>query len=183
MPGSAPRPDYREALRRTGLLARLAAFDPHVAGTPPLGLDLPGSDIDVLCFAPDGLAFAAAVWREFSDAPGFSLRQWRWADRPVVAGFRLEGWPIELFGQARPVAEQQGWRHFRVESRLLAMGGPPLRAAVRRHREAGRKTEPAFAAVLGLAGDDPYQALLALEARPDDVLRATLRFAGFRVLA
>ncbi|WP_159997640.1 DUF4269 domain-containing protein [Roseomonas sp. 18066] len=182
MPGARLRPDYREALRRGSLLSRLAAFDPHVAGTPPLGLDLPGSDIDVLCFAPDAIAFAAAVWDAFSEAPGFRMRQWRRGDRPVVAEFTLEGWPVEVFGQARPVAEQHGWRHFRVESRLLAMGGPPFRAAVKRHREAGRKTEPAFALVLGLAGD-PHQALLELEARPDEVLRTALRFAGYRVIA
>jgi hypothetical protein len=27
-----------------------APFDPRIAGRPPLGLDLPGSDIDVLRF-------------------------------------------------------------------------------------------------------------------------------------
>ncbi|WP_081952646.1 DUF4269 domain-containing protein [Rhizobium sp. YS-1r] len=41
------RPHYTEALSRMDLLETLAPFDPRVAGTPPLGLDAPTSDIDV----------------------------------------------------------------------------------------------------------------------------------------
>jgi hypothetical protein len=63
------RPPYADALARTGLLARLAPFDPHVAGTPPLGLDLPSSDIDLLCFAPDAVAFARAMWDSCAGLP------------------------------------------------------------------------------------------------------------------
>ena len=35
------RPDYAQALQATRLLELLQAYDPHVAGTPPLGVDLP----------------------------------------------------------------------------------------------------------------------------------------------
>ncbi len=167
------RPAYTEALAQSGVLARLAPFDPHVAGTPPLGLDLPDSDIDILCHAPDPQAFAAAVWAACRDLPGFAMWQWQGRDRPVVAQFQFAGWLFELFGQGRPVAEQLGWRHFQIERRLLALGGEPLRTAVMACRHAGAKTEPAFAQVLGLAGD-PYAALLTLEALDDAGLRARI---------
>lgn len=167
------RPAYTEALSRSGVLSRLAAFDPHVAGTPPLGLDLPDSDIDILCHAPDPHAFAAAVWAAYRDLPGFAMWQWQGSDRPVVARFHCAGWLFELFGQARPVAEQFGWRHFAIERRLLALGGESLRTAVMARRQAGAKTEPAFAQVLGLAGD-PYAALLTLEHLDDASLRARI---------
>ncbi|WP_272874671.1 DUF4269 domain-containing protein [Roseomonas haemaphysalidis] len=165
-------------MARTGLLDRLAAFDPHVAGTPPLGLDLPSSDIDLLCCAPDPVAFARAVWDTCAGHRNFRMHQWTGADRPVVAGFEAAGWCFEIFGQARPVQLQHGWRHFLVERRLLALGGDGLREAVMRQRHRGAKTEPAFAAVLARRGD-PFQAMLELEGQPDAALAALLRHQGF----
>ncbi|MFV0624036.1 DUF4269 domain-containing protein [Sphingomonas sp. ac-8] len=171
------RPDYRDALTRMDVLARLAAFDPHVAGTPPLGLALAGSDIDVLCHAPDPDCFASAVWQAFGGCQGFAMWQWQGGDRPVIARFEGAGWIFELFGQARPVAAQLGWRHFVVERRLLSIGGAPFARTVRALREDGLKTEPAFAAALGLAGD-PYQAVLALERLDDRALARIVARAG-----
>ncbi len=171
-------PPYLAALEHCGVLAALAPFDPRIAGTFPLGLDLPGSDIDVLCHAPDGAAFADAVWDGLRDQPGFTLRQWSIRDRPVIATFVADGFPVEVFGQPLPVAEQMGWRHFEAERRLLDFGGEPLRAAVMAERSAGRKTEPAFARALGLAGE-PYGAMLEMAARSEAELRALLGAAGF----
>jgi Domain of unknown function (DUF4269) len=163
------RPYYPDALRRIGALSALAQFDPHIAGTPPLGLDLADSDIDVHCHASDPMQFTLAIWTAFSSRPGFAVWQWVSGDRPVVATFRAEGWTFELFGSPQPVQEQMGWRHFRVEQRLLSMGGTRLRTLVMDQRRAGLKTEPAFAAVLKLSGN-PYQALLDLETWSDDAL-------------
>lgn len=172
------RCSYREAIRRSGVLAALRAFDPQVAGTPPLGLDLPASDIDILCHAPDAAVFAAVVWDRFRSQSGFALRQWIGDGRPVIAGFHAHGWAFEIFAAAVPVREQAGWRHFDVERRLLALGGTPLREAVMAGRRRGLKTEPAVATALGLSGD-PYAALLDMQRQPDDALRRILRDAGF----
>ncbi|HEY8604528.1 DUF4269 domain-containing protein [Tsuneonella suprasediminis] len=172
------RSHYLEALEKTGVLPKLAAFNPHVVGTPPLGLDIPTSDIDVVCFAPDADAFACAIWNAFSTQANFRMWQKIKLDRPVVASFAAAGWTIELFGQASPISEQYGWRHFIVEQRLLALGGDIFRAAVMARRNNGMKTEPAFAAVLGLDGD-PYQALLSLEGCLDMELTALLKDQGF----
>ena len=166
------------ALARCGVLAALASFRPRIAGTPPLGLDLPGSDIDVLCFAPDAHAFAVTVWRNFSAATAFTMKQLLRAPRPVVASFEVSGWRIELYGEAIPVEQQRGWRHFAVERRLLALGGAGLRAAVLVHRHLGMKTEPAFGAALRLTGD-PYLALLDLSEQDDKTLAAMLHTEGF----
>lgn len=168
------RPSYSDALDRSGLLAALARFDPHVAGTPPLGLDLPDSDIDVICHAADARVFANAVWDFAGGFEAFSIHQWTDDGRPVVATFRVHGWPVELFGDARPVAQQRGWRHFEIERRLLALDGNELRAAVMKRRRDGLKTEPAFADVLRLEGD-PYLALLDLETMSDAELAQMLR--------
>ncbi len=172
------RSSYAEALERLALMERLAPFDPHVAGTPPLGLDLAASDLDVLCHAPNATSFAAAVRDAFGQEAGFGVRQWIGDGRPIVASFRAHGWTIDLFGHPRPVHEQPAWRHFVVEGRLLQIGGDAFRSAVMAQRSNGLKTEPAFAAALGLSGD-PYEALLLLERRSDAELKAALADAGF----
>ncbi len=173
------RPSYSDALAQTAILETLGPFDPHVAGTPPLGLDLPGSDIDILCHAPDLPAFAQHVWEAVHERDGFAIRQWIADGRPVVASFQAEGWRFEIFGQALPVEQQWGWRHFRVEQRLLVLGGTALRKAVMHIRCRGAKTEPAFAEALRLPGD-PYQALLQLSHQPDSALASCLAEAGFQ---
>lgn len=165
------RPGYREALADSWVLIALAAFDPHVAGTPPLGLDLPDSDIDILCHAPDADAFCAIAWPVFAGCQGFAMRQWCSGGRPVIVRFRTCGWVFELFASAEPVVAQAGWRHFAVERRLLDLGGDRLRDAVMAARREGLKTEPAFAKILGLPGD-PYAAMLAIEAQSDTALAA-----------
>lgn len=153
-------------------MAALVAFDPHVAGTLPLGIDVPGSDVDILCHAPDPDAFKAAVTRAFGACAGFAVREWS-DDRTVIAGFHAHGWAFELFGSPLPAAEQAGWRHFVVERRLLDLGGADFREAVMALRRAGAKTEPAFVQVLGLTGD-PYLRLYELYDAEDAVLSALL---------
>jgi hypothetical protein len=170
--------NYLEALERTEILRKLAAFDPHVVGTPPLGLDLLRSDVDVICFAPDAEGFACAVWKAFGACPDFRMWQKVELDRPIVAKFTEAGWIIEIFGQASPISEQYGWRHFLLEQRLLALGGDAFHFAVMTQRNSGMKTEPAFAAALNLDGD-PYEALLCLERCSDMELAALVRDRGF----
>jgi len=169
---------YLQAIARLDLLEHLRAFDPHVVGTLPLGVALPGSDIDIVCQAADPTAFAARLWARFGAEAGFAMHQWIGAPRPVVARFSAHGWDIEVFGCALPVADQPGWRHFDVERRLLALGGPGFHAAVLDGRRQGLKTEPAFCRALGLAGD-PYALLFDMQPRPDRTLAAHLAAAGY----
>lgn len=172
------RPGYAQALRATRLLDLLHAYDPRVAGTPPLGVDLPASDIDVLCHAPDALAFTRTAWEALAGMTAFTIHQWTGDERPVIATFSAHGWCFEIFASIQPVSEQAGWRHFVVEQRLLALGGEPFRGNIMRHRRAGLKTEPAFAAALHLKGD-PYRALLELHRQTDGDLAAILAAAGY----
>ncbi len=60
-----------------------------------------------------------------------------------------------------------------VQSRLLELDDGRFRAAVIALKQSGLKTEPAFADLLGLAGD-PYKALLGLESMTEDDLRRLL---------
>ena len=128
----------------------------------------------MLCHAPDAEAFAAALWEAFGHFAHFAMWQWQKADRPVIAAFSVAGVSFEVFGQALPVEQQHGWRHFAVEARLLRLGGAGLREAVMAARRAGAKTEPAFAEVLGLEAD-AYQAILDLGEKNDTGLVEVLK--------
>ena len=85
---------------------------------------------------------------------------------------------FRCLAKKKPVKEQNGWRHFIAERRLLRLGGPTFRAAIMRERSRGVKTEPAFATVLRLKGD-PYLAILDLECCDNGRLNHLLVRAGF----
>jgi hypothetical protein len=163
--------DYKEALRQSRVLELLDGFDPRVVGTLPLGLAVATSDIDIVCHAPDLDAFAAILWKQYRDLRRFQMHQWRSKRRPIVARFDFGDWVFELFGDVRLVDRQPAWRHFDVERRLLRFDDGRLRAALVRLRANGQKTEPAFAAALGLDGN-PYEAMLRLELESDSQLCA-----------
>ena len=160
--GSADQRHVWSLLCRHDPFAALAPLDWALAGTFPLDIQVPGSDLDILVAVEEPAALAQRLPGLYGHLPGYTQHIGQFADGPaLVAGFMLENVPVEIFAQARPVERQMAWRHMLVEARLLATF-PDSRAAIRSLKQAGMKTEPAFAALFGLQGD-PYQALLALE--------------------
>lgn len=159
-------------LHDLAVFERLSAYSPVLAGTIPIAIDTADSDLDVLCEARNLEAFAADVEAAYGTHDDFALS--RLAEKqgaPAVgASFAHGGFVVEFFGQSRPVTEQHGFRHMVVQSRLLDLGDGRFRAAVIALKRSGLKTEPAFADLLGLAGD-PYKALLGLESMTEDDLR------------
>lgn len=172
------RVPYTIAAEAIGLGELLKGLPWSFAGTPPLGIDIPGSDIDVICSVSDLEAFAQRLWGSCSERAGFRMWQWADGDKSVVATFEAEGWRFEFFASLRPMATQVAVMHFDIEGRLLARGGKQLTLAVQAARHGGLKTEPAFAAVLGLEGN-PYQALLNLHSMKDEQLDGLLSRVGF----
>ena len=163
-------------LERLGIWRTLAAFDPMLAGTIPLDIDIASSDLDILC-AVDSAAmarFVALLQAQYAHLPGFALTQKLINNSSaVVCRFRFQAFEIEIFGQDCPTERQQAFRHMIVENRILQAGGQAWRAAVRRLKEQGLKTEPAFATLLQLPGN-PYEALLTLEGKSVAELQAWL---------
>ena len=60
------RPNYQQVIDQLGLISALVDFDPIVIGTPPLGIAVEGSDIDIACSAPDLSVFAEIIHAKFS---------------------------------------------------------------------------------------------------------------------
>jgi len=153
----------------------LAPYHAMLSGTIPLAIDIPESDLDVLCEVHDFDGFAAVLEDAYAGAPDFMLSKFKAGrDGPYrTASFSHADAVIEVFAQALPITRQGAYRHMVIQARLLDLGGDALRIAIVALRRGGLKTEPAFARHLGIAGD-PYIALLALEKIDDGGLRRLL---------
>ncbi|MFZ5971722.1 MAG: DUF4269 domain-containing protein [Bacteroidota bacterium] len=160
--GSATQKMAYQAINASNVFQILAPFGPLLAGTLPLDLFTPHSDLDVLCHAPAPDAFATFVEKHFSSYSGFSVSEKKVHHMAtVIARFRCHGYLFEIFGQPVPPREQVAYRHLLAEHALLQQHGENLKQTVLALKLKGMKTEPAFAQALGLPGD-PYETLLLL---------------------
>jgi hypothetical protein len=176
--GTARQQAAYHALEALGVFQLLGAFDPVLVGTIPLDIDMPGSDLDIVCYAPDVDAMVQVLLATFGHFASFTMQRTIIDALPtVIAQFVYQSFPVEIFGQPRPVAMQQAFRHMVVEARLLQYGGEEVRQKVRQLKLAGTKTEPAFAVVFALAGD-PYHTLLRLSELPEEELLEVLSPPG-----
>jgi hypothetical protein len=97
---------WQKALADSDVLDLLAGFDPRIAGTLPLGVSLAGSDIDILCHAPEPDDVADCLWQWRDRLPALTLRRWTSAARPLVATFSVGDWPVEVFASPVEVDRQ-----------------------------------------------------------------------------
>jgi len=147
-------------LKEYRIIDLLAEFDPILVGTIPIEIDIENSDIDIVCFAPDRHRFSEILNLHFSYFDHFNLSH-NSKFEAVKANFYIDGQEVEIFGQGIPTTEQNGYKHMLIEYQLLIQYGSDFRNKVINLKKQGYKTEPAFAALLGLSGD-PYEALLSL---------------------
>ncbi|WP_150460769.1 DUF4269 domain-containing protein [Nesterenkonia ebinurensis] len=133
-----------------------------LAGTIPLDVGLPESDLDILVCAAEPEAVRDELTARFSHMPEFTVWAHRREAEAWCLAFSTVAYPIEFFIQSKPLREQRAFRHLVAEYALLTRYGKDLGEQVRQLKASGMETEPAFAEALGLSGD-PYLALLQLE--------------------
>ena len=156
------RLDFNQVLADLALLKKLDPFELFIIGTPPLGIEIESSDIDIACSASELAHFRSVALTEFENFDNFQCYQSQIQGQDTtIVQFHAHGWDIELFCQTIPTAQQWGVRHFKIEQQILNLA-PMLKSVVTKLKRNGMKTEPAFAAALGLSGD-PYTAILELE--------------------
>jgi len=179
MSDHALTPDQARALLdAAGVFTALAPFDPRFVGSIPLDVHGLAADADIACGGLGFDAFAQAL-TAFQARPGFTLSETRHCgERSMIARFRIDALPVEIYGRARPVEAHESYVHWLAEHRLIQLAEPRFRADIRRLKAQGLKTEPAFAKTLGL-GDDPFAELLKLASPSDAALTAVLHQAGY----
>lgn len=160
--GSDRQRDAFRVLIELDLFSVLAEFDPVLAGTFPLGIETPTSDLDILCCAGDLEHFDEVVTAVYEDQDDFVIEhKEKNGLATVICHFRARNMSIELFAQQLATEEQVAYKHMVAEARLLREGGEEALYAIRELKMDGMKTEPAFGHYFCLP-DDPYASLLHL---------------------
>ena len=150
-------------LTELSVFEKLKAYQPILTGTIPIGIDLPDSDLDIICRCEDHADFAKVLKGQFADQQAFKLKTKVWQGlQSTIATFRGTDFEIEIFGQTRPSLEQNAYRHMVKEAEILMLKGEEFKAEIIKLKQQGIKTEPAFARLLGLTGD-PYVELLKVK--------------------
>lgn len=141
----------------------LERYNPILTGTIPIGIDLPESDLDIICECKNHSEFKAHLSREFSKKRDFKVySKEQCGVESTIAEFKTDSFLFEIFGQNIPTEKQNAYRHMLIENRILNEKGIDFKQKIKKLKSDGLKTEPAFAELLGLKGD-PYTELLKLE--------------------
>ncbi|WP_429189207.1 DUF4269 domain-containing protein [Aeromonas veronii] len=171
-----PRQRSAHALLTAGVWDELAAqcADLALVSTLAIGLDRPGSDLDILCQHPNPAAFAATFAEQGWQASAKGDNVWLLERTfPCLDQHSADSdsdkseanWPLELYVTPAPIETLNGWRHLTLMAALLERFGDAFyREVLRLRLEEGLKGEAAICRLLRLTGD-PYAALLTLEGR------------------
>lgn len=136
----------------------LNKFNAVLAGTFPLQINIENSDLDFICEISNLEQFQKELVEAFSTYGQFKI----WNNKEAICcSFVYQDIPFEIFGQNKPVFEQNAFRHMLVEAKLIALTGDWCIPYLINLKRNGLKTEPAFAQFWNLSGD-PYQSLLKL---------------------
>ncbi|MDP4549599.1 DUF4269 domain-containing protein [Alkalihalobacillus macyae] len=149
-----------KAIEDLQIMDKLRSYNPVVCGTIPIGLDIEGSDLDIIMEISNLEHFENKLRTLYGHKDHFSLKRTTINGMEVVkANFKFKRFDFELFGQRRPVHKQNAYLHMIIEYELMQRVSD-LKFKVLELRRQGYKTEPAFCKILGIT-EDPYQGLIS----------------------
>ena len=150
---------YKKIIEDLKLIERLKAYQVTVIGTPPLGIEIWQSDIDLICnYQLEQLNQLFDVLKKFKALENWKIEQSKFEKETWICSFGYLNWVIEIFCSTTPIYQQAGFRHFKIEHRLLNLAHIQFKKDIIALKNKGFKTEPAFAELLSLTGD-PYARL------------------------
>ena len=142
------------------IMEKLAIYKPLLAGTIPIGIDIPSSDLDIICCCTHHSVFSTELINLFGNQDNFKITTKLVKDiKTTIATFNGAVFQIEIFGQQIPSKEQDAFRHMLIEYKILKEKDSIFTEEIISLKKSGLKTEPAFAKLLGLEGN-PYEELL-----------------------
>lgn len=142
---------------------KLKKYNPILAGTIPIDIDLPESDLDIICECSNHEEFRNEITRLFSNYSNFKINKIiQNGIESSIANFYYSDFEIEIFAQNIPTHKQNAYKHMLIEHSLLLENGPKFKNEIIKLKSQGFKTEAAFAKILNIKGN-PYLELLKLK--------------------
>ncbi|MBV8328383.1 DUF4269 domain-containing protein [Chryseobacterium sp.] len=161
--GSGKQKRAFEILTRYKVFEKLSIYSPVLAGTIPIDIDVEGSDLDIICeidlaAKENFLNHITATELIPPDAEINVEEMVVRGEKSIVLNFMLEEFPVEIFGQNKPVIQQNAYRHMIAEYKILQEKGEEFKQKIIELKKRGIKTEPAFGMLMNL--ENPYEDLL-----------------------
>lgn len=157
--GNEKQKNAYEAINSLALMEKLSDYNPILCGTLPIGIDIEGSDLDIIMEVFEPEKFERKIKSFFYHKENFIFKNTVIRNTPVAkANFFHAGFEFELFGQPQSVKKQYAYLHMVIEKYLIT-NYPSMKEEVLVLKRSGMKTEPAFCKVLGLEGD-PFEVLI-----------------------
>ena len=148
------------AIQTSEILTLLKPYLPIITGTFPLNLANQQSDIDICIYSEDLSLLGEKLTKLLVEFDSLQVNlECNLIDPYLTASFEFKGVAFEIFGQKIHPTQQNAYRHFNLEERMLKLGGAGFREVLEKLRAKGYKTEPAFAKALNMIGN-PYAAML-----------------------
>lgn len=158
--GNPRQQEAYKQLQQLKIFENLKAYTPVLTGTIPIEIDIPESDLDIICYCKNHQQFEKDVAAFYAKMDAFTIKTTLWNHKKsIVAKFKTHSFTLEIFGQNTPVEQQHAYKHMLIEHKILQKMGPEFKAEIIKLKKEGLKTEPAFAKLLGLQGN-PYTELL-----------------------
>jgi hypothetical protein len=159
--GNKRQQNAYSAIMEINIFNELNTYDPVLCGTLPIGIDVEGSDLDIIMEVQEFDLFSGLLQTLYGNTDNFKIKRTTIRGKEVVkANFIFNNFEFELFGQTQPVHMQNAYIHMIIEHKLMQKI-PHLKEKVINLKKQGYKTEPAFCKVLGITGD-PYIGLIKL---------------------
>jgi len=138
----------------------LSDFNPLIVGTIPIDIDLPDSDVDIICEVSSLQKFKLLLTNKFRSFHSFTCKEKIIRnENSCICRFIYKNFTFEIFGQNVPTEQQYAYRHMMIEYQILQFLPTSFQEQIILLKKQGLKTEEAFAKRLNLSGD-PFEALL-----------------------
>ncbi|KAM9957717.1 hypothetical protein ACTFIW_012686 [Dictyostelium discoideum] len=153
-------------LKENKIIEVLKEFEPILAGTIPIEIDIIGSDLDICCCWKDDddnnkEKLISTIEKNFSSYKDFKIKKNHIVNgvETIFSEFEIDGFQFEIFCQNIPTKQQNAYRHMIIEYQILFEKGESFKNDIINLKKFGLKTEPAFAKLLNITGN-PYIELL-----------------------